>query len=432
VHRTATALEKLGSQATRSAIGSIGVSLSSADSVQATRLLLEDVCSDLARFVHGGEFRSRMNEVTIDREWRLGPSRFADLRIEPPADEPPYFLEVKYGYAPELVTHHISRKYAGITPQQAQDAGLVVVVVESAADIDEAAVRAAIPDFMKLEVWDHAHLTYLTQMHMGFEVGSFDPAELTTVRGRIDEAKERMAFGERPPADYMEASIRHALLWHFGDWRAAELAKRGTHEDPRDIVPAGTYENVIALFADISGFSRIVRETPDERVIRNALTNFYGKARYEVINSGGMFDQFIGDCIVALFGVPDRRPGFEKAAARTALRLLEIGESVALDWQRQLDSVQPDVGVHAAMSIGHAQLVPLRSLDPARLTAVGDSVNIAARLLADAKCGEVLVSNVLAQQLLDSGFKLTMVETMEAKNMGTLQPWKLEGTTRTR
>jgi hypothetical protein len=49
-----------------------------------TRLLLEDVCSDLVRFLHPRDDPAHFAEVRIDREWALGPAgSFADLRVEP-------------------------------------------------------------------------------------------------------------------------------------------------------------------------------------------------------------------------------------------------------------------------------------------------------------------------------------------------------------
>jgi hypothetical protein len=96
------------------------------------RLLLEDVCSDLVRFHHSRGDPSRFGAVLIDREWPLGPpGMFADLRIEP-EEEPPYFLEVKYGYDAATLLDHLQRKYGAPSAATAGAARLVLVVQTAA------------------------------------------------------------------------------------------------------------------------------------------------------------------------------------------------------------------------------------------------------------------------------------------------------------
>lgn len=57
------------------------------------RLLLEDVCSDLVRFLHSRGDPTHFGVVLIDREWPLGPpGMFADIRVEL-EEGPPYYLD---------------------------------------------------------------------------------------------------------------------------------------------------------------------------------------------------------------------------------------------------------------------------------------------------------------------------------------------------
>jgi class 3 adenylate cyclase len=165
------------------------------------------------------------------------------------------------------------------------------------------------------------------------------------------------------------------------------------------------YEQVVVVMADLSNFSRYVRDTPDDATVRHILTNFYAKSRYQVINAGGMLVQFVGDQVIALFGIPDRRPGYVEAAARTASRLLDIGASVSHDWQRRIDHVQPRGGVHISMAMGRVQLVSMRPLDYARLQTIGDCLDICSRLLPLADQNEIVISNILRQSLQRSGYE---------------------------
>lgn len=392
------------------------------------RLLLEDVCSDLVRFLHSRGDPMRYGGVRIDREYALGPpGAFADLRVEP-ENEPPYFLEVKYGYGAETIVNHLRRKYGSLN-SDAQDARKLVLVIETEAHPHwpalESELRAMLPAHFSLEVWNESRLQDLIQQCFGVAVPSFAPSELITIRERIDQGKERIAFGDAAPSHYAEAALRHNLAWHFCTWRLRELRNDRIEYDLTQLVPPGVYEYVVAVMADLSGFSGYVRSTSDDAVVRQSLTNFYAKSRYQVVNAGGMMDQFVGDEAVAFFGIPDRRPGYLEAAVRTALRLLDIGASVSHDWQRKIDHVQPSGGAHIAMAMGRVQLVSMRAFDHARLAALGDCLNIAGRLLPVAGPGEIVVSNVVRQALSASSYEFVEREPFEAHNVGTIRPWRL-------
>src|SRR5439155_313739 len=83
---------------------------------------------------------------------------------------------------------------------------------------------------------------------------------------------------------------------------------RGEHGlEPSRILEPRTYEDVVVLMADLCSFSGYVRDTPDRSQIRRRLTEFYSLARHAVLNAGGMLYQFVGDEIVALFGMHEEQ-----------------------------------------------------------------------------------------------------------------------------
>jgi adenylate cyclase len=403
--------------------------LSTYDDIAALgRLLLEDVCSDLVRYLHSGGDPARFESVRVDREYALGPpGAFADLRVEP-TDAPPYFLEVKYGYDGETMLAHLHRKYGTLPADSPLGCKLVLVVERdaySAWPALEGDLRALLPPHLPVEVWDEARLRTLIEECFGQSIPSFAPAELLSIRERIDEGKEALAFGDAAPSGLAERVLRQNLLWHFGVWRIAEMRQARGMSEAALLVPPGGYEHVVVLMADLSGFSRYVRDTPDEAVVRQSLTNFYAKARYQVINAGGMLSQFVGDEVVAVFGIPDRRPGYVEAALRTAFRLLDIGASVSHDWQRKIDHVQSTSSVHIGMAMGRTQLVTMRALDHARLAMIGDCLNIAGRLVARADQGQIMVSNVLRHAVQATPYEFVPQEPFEARSIGTIRAWQL-------
>ena len=142
----------------------------------------------------------------------------------------------------------------------------------------------------------------LLRNEFGEDIGSLDPSSLLELREAIDRAKGFHAFGATSREDYVHDPLRAQLIWHLGFWRVRQLREAGGLT-PRDILPPGLYKKVCVVVADMCGFSSYVRGTEDGEVVRNNLTAFYSKARYQVINNGGLFYQFVGDEAIGLFGI---------------------------------------------------------------------------------------------------------------------------------
>src|SRR5438067_13940459 len=94
------------------------------------RLLLEELCCDLCHFVHARDGLPP-EAVAIDREAWLGvPRLFADIVVRP-RGQAAYAVEVKHGYADEMLVEHLGRKYGshgGAGPELAK----VLLVVDLA------------------------------------------------------------------------------------------------------------------------------------------------------------------------------------------------------------------------------------------------------------------------------------------------------------
>ncbi len=220
--------------------------------------------------------------------------------------------------------------------------------------------------------------------------------------------------------------LKAELLWHFGYfWRPRELRAAG-RATPMDILPTGLYRGVAVLLADLCSFSSYVRDTPNPEAVRESLTSFYSKSRYQIINAGGMLDKFVGDEVIGFFGLPDRPNNFVQQALVTAKSLVSIGESVSQQWQRRIDRLQPSGGLHVGLAIGDLEVVSLRPFSRTHVGAIGDCINMAARLMAVAGPSEVVVSNSFYQGLdEDSQADFETVEPVEAKNVGRIKAWKL-------
>lgn len=394
------------------------------DYLRELRLFLEEVCCDLCRFQHIAQSNLRPDDIRINQEVYLGnPGAFADIRVMVPGAAP-YFVEIKYGYPPDKIIRHLRRKYG--TPTRAnEDASKLILVVDSAGSPNwpdvEREIRACLRPGLELEVWNEEQLLSQIRKRFNLNMASLREDDLAELHGAIDRAKGAYAFGDSFANDPLQSS----LLWHFGFWLLRRM-RESEQATPRTIMPPGMYKGVVVIFADLSCFSSYVRDTRDDAVVRHILTSFYSKARYQVLNTGGMLYQFLGDGVVALFGLLGREAGYVEDALECAKALIDIGNSVSHEWQRQIDHLQSAGGCHVGMAIGDLNILSLRPFSRAHIGAIADSINTAARLSSAAGPDEVVASNALFQKLSEeTQTDFQEMGPVEARNIGRILAWKL-------
>lgn len=170
---------------------------------------------------------------------------------------------------------------------------------------------------------------------------------------------------------------------------------------------------VAILFADIRGFTSISEgKLPYDVVF---LLNRYFRATGQAVQAaGGRLDKFIGDGVMAIFGL-DRAPETAcrqalEAARRMALALDDLNEALSGDLDQPL---RIGIGLHA----GPAIVGEMGYERAASLTAIGDTVNTASRLESLTK--ELKVELVVSQELLDrAGVDLSAVPQHEVDIRG--------------
>jgi adenylate cyclase len=165
---------------------------------------------------------------------------------------------------------------------------------------------------------------------------------------------------------------------------------------PFDRLLFGAEREIVILFADLRGFTKM-SETKLPYDVVHILNQYFAEMGRAIESSGGHLDKFIGDGIMALFGLrstPAQAANQALAAARA------MGDKMA-DLNRRLapDLVQPlkvGIGIHGGTVIvgemGYGQATTL--------TAIGDAVNVASRLESATKeenC-QVLVSEEVARR----------------------------------
>ena len=151
-------------------------------------------------------------------------------------------------------------------------------------------------------------------------------------------------------------------------------------DDPNSLVLGGERRYCTFLFTDVRGFTAMSEKLEPEEVtkIMNKALTIQANAVKEY---GGMVDKYIGDAMMAVFNAPIDLPGHETAAVLCAR-----------DIQENIKKADINVEIGVGINTGFALLGNCGSEDRFDYTAIGDAVNLAARLESSTKeVGEDIV-----------------------------------------
>ncbi|MBP0019751.1 MAG: adenylate/guanylate cyclase domain-containing protein [Cyanobacteria bacterium SBLK] len=136
------------------------------------------------------------------------------------------------------------------------------------------------------------------------------------------------------------------------------------------------------LFSDIKGFTGIT-ESVKPKLLMQWLNEYMKTMSEVVLEHDGVLDKFIGDAVMAVFGVPLPKLDTEeiardaKAAVSCAIAMAAKVEELNAHWR---DRGLPEVAVRAGIATGEVVAGSLGSRQRLNYTIIGDSVNVASRL----------------------------------------------------
>jgi class 3 adenylate cyclase len=148
-------------------------------------------------------------------------------------------------------------------------------------------------------------------------------------------------------------------------------------------------KTLTVLFSDVTGFTSIT-ERVDAEALREVMERYFAATQDVIERHGGRVEKFIGDAVMAVFGLPAVR---EDDALRALRAAVEIGQAL-----EQVNNLIPSgLGVRLATSTGVNTGEVFVSEDGGGRPVgevIGDAVNVAARLEAAAASGEVLLGEL--------------------------------------
>ncbi len=143
---------------------------------------------------------------------------------------------------------------------------------------------------------------------------------------------------------------------------------------------------VTVLFSDLSGYTAL-SEKLDPEEVKEITSQLFGQISEVIAKYDGLVEKFIGDAVVALFGVPR---GYEDDPVRAIRAAREIHELVDAESPEIEKRIGHPLAMHTGINTG---LVVTGQVDVERGThgVAGDTINLASRLQGLANAGEIFV-----------------------------------------
>jgi class 3 adenylate cyclase len=164
-------------------------------------------------------------------------------------------------------------------------------------------------------------------------------------------------------------ALRRLVLDKTDELLASQLGK------PRLAGPAGREVQVAVLFVDVVGYTTMSEALPPFDIV-HLLNRFFSRTDDVVTANGGIIDNYMGDAVLALFGLHDELdPAL--SAVRCGLEVLEVAEDLC-HYIERIYGMSFDVRV--GIDIGEVVFGVMGAGSSARETVIGDTVNVASRL----------------------------------------------------
>jgi class 3 adenylate cyclase/uncharacterized membrane protein len=173
---------------------------------------------------------------------------------------------------------------------------------------------------------------------------------------------------------------------------AAELER-----EPGGAELGGTEREVTVLFADLEGFTSFSETQPPAEAI-TMLNAYWAEAVPVLLRDGATIERFAGDAVMAVFNAVGDDPDHAGRAAHAAAAMLSTSERLAAEhpgWPR----------FRAGLATGPAAVGHVGTAEQRSFAAIGDTTNLAARLQAHARPGQVVLAATTAERLPGVGLE---------------------------
>src|SRR6516165_7313273 len=171
---------------------------------------------------------------------------------------------------------------------------------------------------------------------------------------------------------------------------------------------------VTILFADVTGSTALGERLDPER-LKETLGAFFTGMREEIEAEGGTVEKFIGDAVMAAFGVPIAHEDDPARALRAALGMQRRLDELNRGWE---SVAEPTLEIRIGINTG--EVVAAIAPKPGEAMVSGDAVNVAARLEQSADIGRIVVAERTARAT--RGFRFRELGLLQLKGKAVPVP----------
>jgi adenylate cyclase len=167
---------------------------------------------------------------------------------------------------------------------------------------------------------------------------------------------------------------QHAI-WSFARFVPKEIVRRLLDRSISTEL-GGVREEITVVFTDVRDFTTIA-ESADPDILMHQTSRYFSVLTEAFLSEGGTIDKFIGDAVMVFWNAPNPQPDHVERACRAALAAMVASEK--LNSQFEAEGLQPfftRFGIH----VGEAVVGNVGSTERMNYTALGNTVNLAARL----------------------------------------------------
>ncbi|WP_234683635.1 adenylate/guanylate cyclase domain-containing protein [Bradyrhizobium monzae] len=248
---------------------------------------------------------------------------------------------------------------------------------------------------------------------------------MSTTIGRITAEADRLQTMAPPPKSSIRSFIQELdrlgltihksqrAIWSFSRLAPREIV-RGVLDNSISTELGGIRQEITTLFTDVRGFTTIA-ENADPDLLMQQTSRYFTALTDVVMSQGGTVDKFIGDAVMAFWNAPNPQSDHCERACRAALQAKAANEAINRQFEAEgLPAFYTRFGIH----VGEAVVGNLGSSERMNYTALGNVVNLAARLegLNKQYNTQILVSESVYVRVKQS-FRCRYVDAVVAKGM---------------
>ena len=192
-----------------------------------------------------------------------------------------------------------------------------------------------------------------------------------------------------------EVLHRRKIMYAFRKYVAPQVVDEISKNQNYQLKLGGEKRHIAVLFVDIRGFTPLSEALEPEQVVE-ILNEYLSLVTDSIFKNGGTLDKFIGDAAMAIFNAPFDSEDYIYKAVCAAKDIAAGSDRIASKFMERFGKkVSYGIGVNC----GYAVVGNIGSEFRMDYTAIGDTVNTAARLEANAKAGQILISEFVYDNL---------------------------------